>query len=264
MGITTQFEENAFKLSMANRGDLLTLSTANNVERMKRRAVFKSSNFSRSLNQMQPNRVAQPTGFRDRMDTMNKPKRGDPKFALHTRKIDLKRGDPDEEVPDEGTGLDTRSLTRMQETIVPRSSITSGIKTINATFTPKNDKNFSSPFARDSFHSKKRLFMQKTQSVEEPEVKPRSSFLVEDDGEPVQVGSNFKAPKRGQVKLTKDYRKIRAGRKLEVYARFLQQCWRARKRRSFGCHFHSLDTVDSPFSRLKRALKGFYLGWKVR
>ena len=46
MGITTHFEQNALKLSMAGRGDLMSQS---NADRIKRRAIFKNSNFSRSL-----------------------------------------------------------------------------------------------------------------------------------------------------------------------------------------------------------------------
>ena len=105
--------------------------------------------------------------------------------------------------------------------------------------------------------------MQKTQSVEVDE-KPRSSFIVEDDGEPVQVGSSFRPPARSQIRLRKNYKQIRLRHSYEAYIVFLQRCWRAKKNRSFGCHFQSLDYADSPLTKLKSKMTALYIGAKVR
>jgi hypothetical protein len=147
-------------------------------------------------------------------------------MAVNYRKIDLKRGDDDEDIADEGASMDTSSLTRK---VMPRHTITGHIKTL----TPKA-KQFASPFARSDFHSMKKLFHE--QNKQEESKQPRRSFLVEDDGEPVQVGSSFKAPKLRDVRLTKDYKKIVLRHSIDAYIVFLQRCWRAKKRRGFGCY----------------------------
>lgn len=50
-----------------------------------------------------------------------------PKLALHHKKIDL--FDQQDEIADEGQTVDRGSLTRMQERVMPRSTVTSNIKT---------------------------------------------------------------------------------------------------------------------------------------
>ena len=54
--------------------------------------------------------------------------RGGPKFALHNCTINLAEDmDKDAVVAEEGDGVDSRSLTRMQDNVMPRKSITSDI-----------------------------------------------------------------------------------------------------------------------------------------
>ena len=77
-------------------------------------------------------------------------------MALHYGKINLIQDDDCDDVPDEGETLPTRSVDRMQEAVMPRASITSNIKTMNS-LTPKAGN--MSPFARENFSAKKKLFM---------------------------------------------------------------------------------------------------------
>jgi len=160
---------------------------------------------------------------------MQRGKRQDPKIALNYTKINLIE-DSGCEVPDEGPTLPARSLDRMQEAVIPRHSITSNIKTMN-TLTPKaGGTQAASPFARENFNAKKKLFMANT--IKTPKAqgnlysRQRGSFLVEDDGEPINIGSKFKAPSRGTVVLKKDYKKVKPKRsKLVSYTIYIQRCW---------------------------------------
>lgn len=64
--------------------------------------------------------------------------------------------------------------------------------------------------------------------------------------------------------LKKNYKAVSVKRSFYVYVVFLQRCWRAKKRRQFGCHFHNIASVDNPLARIRAKILGWYKGWKTR
>jgi len=151
--------------------------------------------------------------------------------------------------------MDSRSLTRLKEPIVPRASITSNIKLVNSTtsMTPKASSMAfqNSPFARGAeksigFDSHKQRFYDQIHGNKPPmsgrrdkDRKMVSSFNVRDDNEEYEV-DRFKAPKKSQIRLKHNklhYKRLRPNpKKKYFYATYIQHCWDARKKRSFGCN----------------------------
>lgn len=109
-------------------------------------------------------------------------------MALNYGKINLALGGEDEEceVAEEGPSISSHSLTRMQDKIVPRASITSDIGVLATSFTPKAMHQLNSPFAReaqDTFLSKRNEFMSTNLQFgfeDDPEM-PISAFQEEQE-----------------------------------------------------------------------------------
>jgi len=78
-----------------------------------------------------------------------------------------------------------------------------------------------------------------------------SSFNMQDDTEDYQI-DRYKAPKKGSVRLQysrSHYNRLRPNPKNKYfYAKFLQRCWDARKKKECGVHFISYRFIASEYS----------------
>lgn len=105
----------------------------------------RTATFSQAINQAGLNSRVPPRAVDKKLPHKQ------PKVALYNCQINLLKTEEDD-VPDEGSAVDYRSLTRLQDNVIPRKSITSNIAQVNVpqSFTPKAST-FRSPFKIDGF-----------------------------------------------------------------------------------------------------------------